>query len=122
VGRAWRERPVPREDIHLGRPGKSWTHRADFPLSHARPFVAGEALYVLGHSNDLGIIRSDDWCFAALVAVGPVEHGSRHYASMVIDGDDLHILSRSGDEKAYNAHNGNIITFHTVENFRDLVY
>ncbi len=63
-----------------------------------------------------------DWCFAGLVAVGPCERGSRHYASMVIDGDDIHVLSRSGDERASNAHNGNIITFHTVRDFRSLVY
>ncbi|MFW5798063.1 MAG: sialidase family protein [Planctomycetota bacterium] len=63
-----------------------------------------------------------DWCFAALVAVGPVEHGSRHYASMTFDGDDLHVLSRSGDAEARTAHDGNIITFHTVKDFRRLVY
>ncbi len=63
-----------------------------------------------------------DWCFAGLVAAGPVEQGSRHYASMVIDGDDLHVLSRSGDERAHDAHNGNIITFHTIRGFRALVY
>ncbi|MFP4029578.1 MAG: exo-alpha-sialidase [Candidatus Brocadiia bacterium] len=63
-----------------------------------------------------------DWCFAGLVAVGPVEYGSRHYASMLIDGDDLHVLSRSGDERAKNAHDGNLITFHTIPNFRRLVY
>ena len=63
-----------------------------------------------------------DWCFAGLVAVGPVERASRHYASMVIVGEDLHILSRSGDERARSAHDGNLITFHTVRNFRDLVY
>ena len=63
-----------------------------------------------------------DWCFAGLVAVGPVESGSRHYASMVIDGADLHVLSRSGDERASNAHNGNLITFHTIRDFRSLVY
>jgi hypothetical protein len=63
-----------------------------------------------------------DWCFAGLVASGPAEHASRHYASMVIDGDDLHILSRSGDERAHSAHDGNLITFHTVRGFRDLIY
>ena len=63
-----------------------------------------------------------DWCFAGLVAVGPVEQASRHYASMVIDGDDLHVLSRSGDERARSAHDGNLITFHTIRGFRDLVY
>ncbi len=63
-----------------------------------------------------------DWCFAGIVAIGPSPKQSRHYASMVIDGDDLHVLSRSGDENAASAHNGDMITFHTVKNFRDLVY
>ena len=63
-----------------------------------------------------------DWCFAGLVAIGPGNRGARHYASMDIDGDDLVILARSGDERAQSAHNGNLITFHRVRNFRALVY
>lgn len=63
-----------------------------------------------------------DWCFAGLVAVGGGDRESRHYASMAFDGDDLVILSRSGDHRAKSAHNGNLITFHRVRNFRDLVY
>ena len=63
-----------------------------------------------------------DWCFAGIVAMGATPRQSRHYASMVIDGDDLHVLSRSGDTRAASAHNGNLITFHTVQGFRDLVY
>jgi hypothetical protein len=63
-----------------------------------------------------------DWCFAGLVAVGPVEKASRHYASMAIDGDDLVVLSRSGDEQAKSPHDGNLITFHRVKDFRRLVY
>ncbi len=63
-----------------------------------------------------------DWCFAGLVAVGDSEKQSRHYAAMAIDGDDLRILSRSGDGRAVSAHNGNLITLHTVKKFRDLVY
>lgn len=63
-----------------------------------------------------------DWCFAGVVAIGESPKQSRHYASMDIDGDDLVILSRSGDERAQSAHNGNIITFHRIKNFRDLVY
>ncbi|MBI4557706.1 MAG: exo-alpha-sialidase [Candidatus Hydrogenedentes bacterium] len=63
-----------------------------------------------------------DWCFAGRVAdTGDPKQG-RHYASMVIDGDDLHVLSRSGDARAKNAHDGNLITFHTVKDFRNLVY
>ena len=63
-----------------------------------------------------------DWCFAGIVSIGPSPKQSRHYASMVIDRDDLHILSRSGDHLAQSAHNGNFISFHTVNDFRELVY
>jgi len=63
-----------------------------------------------------------DWCFAGLVAVGPAERASRHYASMAIDGDDLVVLSRSGDERAQTPHDGNLITFHRIRGFRELVY
>ena len=63
-----------------------------------------------------------DWCFAGMVATGPADNASRHYASMVIDGEDLAILSRSGDENAKSPHDGNLITFHRVPNFRSLVF
>jgi hypothetical protein len=63
-----------------------------------------------------------DWCFAGLVAVGGSPREARHYASMDIDGSDLVILARSGDADAKSAHDGNLITFHRVKNFRDLVY
>ncbi|MBN1352896.1 exo-alpha-sialidase [candidate division KSB1 bacterium] len=63
-----------------------------------------------------------DWCFAGIIALGKTPLHSRHYASMLIDGDDLHILSRSGDDRARSAHDGNLITFHTVKNFRHLIY
>ena len=63
-----------------------------------------------------------DWCFAGLVAAGSTQIETRHYASMVIDGDNLCVLSRSGDNHALSAHDGNLITFHTVKNFRKLIY
>jgi len=63
-----------------------------------------------------------DWCYAGLIAEGGSPRQARHYASAVIDGEDLHVLSRSGDERAATAHDGNMITFHTVRNFRRLVY
>ncbi len=62
------------------------------------------------------------WTFAGLVAVGPSENAARHYASMIIYGDDLLIVSRSGDERARNSHDGNLVTFHRVKNFRSLTY
>jgi hypothetical protein len=63
-----------------------------------------------------------DWCFAGLVAVGGSAGEGRHYASMAFDGENLCVVSRSGDSRAKNAHDGNLITFHTVKNFRELVY
>jgi hypothetical protein len=63
-----------------------------------------------------------DWCFAGIVADGGSAKHARSYASMIIDGDDLCILSRSGDHRAKSAHNGNLITFHRIANFRELVY
>jgi hypothetical protein len=63
-----------------------------------------------------------DWCFAGVVAIGRSPKEARHYASMDIDGDDLVILSRSGDARAKSAHDGNLITFHRVRNFRQLAY
>jgi hypothetical protein len=63
-----------------------------------------------------------DWCFAGLVAVGTTPGEGRHYASMAFDGENLCVLSRSGDSRAKSAHDGNLITFHTVKDFRKLVY
>ena len=63
-----------------------------------------------------------DWCFTGLVDMGETELQSRHYESMCIHGDDLCILSRSGDKDSISAHNGNVITFHLVKDFRSLVY
>lgn len=63
-----------------------------------------------------------DWVFAGLVSKGDSPKQSRHYGSMDVDGDDLVIVSRSGDKDCASAHNGNIITFHRVRNFRNLVY
>lgn len=63
-----------------------------------------------------------DWCFAGIVTKGEKEIMARHYASMIINDEDLYIVSRSGNEYAQSAHNGNMITFHKVKNFRKLVY
>lgn len=63
-----------------------------------------------------------DWCFAGLVADSGNAGQGRHYASMVFSGDDLLVLSRSGDYRARDSHNGNVITFHRIRDFRKLVY
>lgn len=63
-----------------------------------------------------------DWCFAGLIDKGDTQKDCRQYASMDIDGDDLVLLVRSGDARAKSPHDNNLITFHRVKNFRDLVY
>lgn len=63
-----------------------------------------------------------DWCFAGLVAAGETVLESRHYASMCVDGEDLVLVSRSGDKKAKSPHNVDMITFHRISDFRSLVY
>lgn len=63
-----------------------------------------------------------DWCFAGVVAIGATQKEARSYAAMDFDGNDIVILSRSGDTEAYSAHETNMITFHRVKNFRDLIY
>lgn len=63
-----------------------------------------------------------DWCFAGIVSTGGSPREARSYASMAIDGDDLLILSRSGDQRAKSAHDGNLITFHRLKKFRTLIY
>jgi hypothetical protein len=63
-----------------------------------------------------------DWCFAGIVSMGSSYRESRHYASMITDGDDLYVLSRSGDERARSAHDGNFISFHKIRDFRELIY
>jgi len=63
-----------------------------------------------------------DWCFAGLVDKTGKDRQPRSYPSMVVDGDDLIIVARSGDEESKNAHDGNIVTLHRIENFRGLVY
>lgn len=63
-----------------------------------------------------------DWNFAGIVAIGETENCARHYASMAIDGDDLIVLSRSGDRKARSPHDTNMITLHRVTDFRALIY
>jgi hypothetical protein len=95
--------------------------------SMTRPEKLPDDRYCLGDNERRRMVlhfskNMVDWCFAGVVSIGPVEKASRHYANMVIKGDDLLILSRSGDENAHDAHNGNIITFHRIKNFRRLIY
>ena len=90
-----------------------------FWLLHSQPDGRMQERRRLALSYSPDLLR---WTFAGLVAVGPADNAARHYATMAIDGDDLVIVSRSGDEHARNAHDGNLVTFHRVRKFRSLVY
>jgi photosystem II stability/assembly factor-like uncharacterized protein len=104
--------------------GKTWQQSGRAKVTHGRLLVAGNAVCYLGHSavlvgrrpedrsGDLRILRSDDAGTTWVEAVD-FTHG---------DGNDLVILSRSGDTLVKSAHDGNLITFHRVKNFRELVY
>ncbi len=61
-----------------------------------------------------------DWQLAGIAAAGEKNICSRHYASLAIDGDDIIIISRSGDCAAKNSHDTDMITIHRVKNFREL--
>jgi hypothetical protein len=63
-----------------------------------------------------------DWCFAGMAAQGETPVCSRHYAAMDIDGDDLVLVSRSGDKDAKSPHDTNMATFHRIKDFRKLAY
>ena len=137
--------------------GESLRFITDTPMQHARPFVSGDSVYVLGHAGDLTIVRSDDdgetWSEPVKLSEGQSWHQAPcnvHYAKgnvyLVMEralerecrawnvsilapvlmrarcGDDLIILSRSGDKDALSAHNTNMITVHKVKNFRSLIY
>ncbi|CAN7743792.1 sialidase family protein [Mesorhizobium sp. LjNodule214] len=63
-----------------------------------------------------------DWCFAGIVAAGQSERHARNYPSMAVDGDDLLVLCRSADDEGRDPQYANLITFHRVKEFRNLVY
>ncbi len=95
--------------------------------STIRPELIPDQRYGLGDNERRRLVlhfskNMIDWCFAGVVSIGPAEYASRNYPNMVIKGENLLIMSRSGDLDAKNAHDGNIATFHKVKNFRDLVY
>jgi hypothetical protein len=63
-----------------------------------------------------------DWCFAGVIDMTDDPLQSRSYPAMAFDGDDLLVLSRSGDAQSKSAHDGNLLLLHRIRNFRDLAY
>jgi len=68
--------------------GKTWGNETRYPFMHARPFTAGESVYVLGQADDLMVIRSDDggrtWTEPSALTEGQNWHqapANVHYAN-----------------------------------------
>jgi len=61
-----------------------------------------------------------DWLLAGIVAGGETESQSRHYASLATAGDDMIVMSRSGDTDAKSTHDTDMITYHRIKDFRSL--
>lgn len=73
--------------------GVTWRHRLTFPFWHARPFVSGGVLYVLGHAGDVMIVSSDDdgesWTAPVALTAGQKWHGSA--CNVLIHGGHLYL-------------------------------
>lgn len=63
-----------------------------------------------------------DWIFAGVVSIGNREHHARNYPSMIIDNDDLIIISRAGNDQAKDSQYTNAIMLHRIKSFRNLIY
>ncbi len=104
-----------------------WLAASQATDSMIRPELLGDDRYGLPDNERHRLVlyfskNLFDWCFAGVVAIGASQRCSRHYASMVVVGDDLLLLSRSSDEHAPNPHNSNLLTLHRIPDFRRLVY
>jgi hypothetical protein len=113
--------------VHDAKTGLFWLISSQSTDSMTRPDRLPRERYNLPNNERHRLVlhfskNCVDWCYAGLIAVGGSPRQARHYASAVIDGRDLHVLSRSGDRRAATAHDGNMITFHTVRDFRKLAY
>ena len=90
----------------------------------------GGRVHVSKHSSceadrtTLGLYYSGnaiDWVLAGLVDYGEEFHQHFTYPHMLIDGDDLLVVSRAtlpGAPKPYNNHSSNAIVMHRVRDFR----
>lgn len=63
-----------------------------------------------------------DWCFAGVIAIGIRPQHARNYPSMIIDKDDLLVVSRAGDDRAKDNQYTNLIMLHRIKKFRSLMY
>ena len=74
--------------------GQTWVLRGRFPFMHARPFVAGNSLYVLGHAGDLLVIRSEDGglTWSAPTALTNGEHWHQSACNVLYAHDCIYLV------------------------------
>ncbi len=73
--------------------------------------------------NILGLFYSMncvDWLFADVISKGKNEFHARNYPAFIFDGEDILLVSRSGDDLARDGQYTNLITLHRIEGFRRL--
>ncbi|NDL63398.1 sialidase family protein [Acerihabitans arboris] len=74
--------------------------------------------------NILGLYYSSncvDWMQAHIISKGETEYHARNYPAFVFSGQDILLVARSGDGFAKDGQYANLVTFHTIRNFRSLV-
>ncbi len=75
--------------------------------------------------NRLAIYHSKnavDWLFSGIVSIGEQENCARNYPSIAIDGNDMVIALRGGDQRALNSQYTNLIMINKIKDFRRLQY
>jgi len=61
-----------------------------------------------------------NWLPAGYITVWPLSRQSSNYCGLMIDGDDLLVVSRTS-RRGNNQHDNDLTTFHRLRNFRDRV-
>lgn len=83
---------------------------------HGEPYMERDRL-ALYYSTD-----ALNWNFAGMITEGDSVRESRAYPCLTVDGDDLLVVTRCGTEESNTLHDNNILSFHRIEKFRELVY
>jgi len=63
-----------------------------------------------------------NWEFAGMISEGETEKESRSYPYICVDGDDILVVTRCGTADCNSSHDNDILSFHRIKDFRDLVY
>ena len=73
--------------------GKTWQNRGHFPFYHARPFTIGETIYIIGHNDDVKIIKSTDYgrTFSPVSTLTNGEYWHASAGSVVFKNGKVHI-------------------------------